>query len=215
MKNEYKKYIDNFFSTLLEYKHTTSRVNKILILDYQKYTEIGSTYSANSTLFLSDWTGETDNGWALPFHSGIFKETLKENYKNEILNILSREFCLIYSQCYEALEKYFKDCVLYKSENNIEFEEYIKRKFKIQESIKREDLKGGERLFRLIKKMGNKSLQDFSKSNNANIKFGELINILSEARHCIVHSKCIIHKNKISKTDYHFEIFKYLFNYCE
>jgi hypothetical protein len=215
MTNEYKKFLDIFFSTLLDYKHTTNRLNKILILDYQKYTEEGASYNSTSSLFLSDWTGETDNGWALPFHSGISKETLKENYKNEIFNILSREFCLIYSQSYEALEKYFKDCVLYKAECDLEFQEIIKRKFSIEGKIKRDDIKGGANLYKLVKRIGNTTLHNFSKNNNMNIKFGELITILSEVRHSIVHSKSVINKTKIKKTNYHFEIFKFLFNHSE
>ena len=215
MTNNYKIFLDDFFSTLLEFKHTSNRLNKVLTLDYQKYSESGAIYRSNSALILSDWTGKTDNGWELPFHSGIFRETLKENYKNEIINILSREFCLIYSQSFEALEKYFKDCVYYKSKNDLKFEEEVKKIYKIEGEIKRENLKGGDKLYKLIKKIGKKTLLNLCKENNVNIKFGELLNVLAETRHSVVHSKSVIKKSKINTTPYHFQIFKFLFNHSD
>ena len=131
MKNEYKVFLDNYFSTLLEFIHTSRRLNKIINLDIEKYTQTGAVYDSNSALVLSDWTGKTDNGWVLPFHSGLFKNTSGENYKSEMKNVLSREFCLMYCQSYESLEKFFKDCVFYKAENNLDFGEELKIDFKI------------------------------------------------------------------------------------
>lgn len=215
MENEYKIFLEVFFSTLLEYKHTSRRLNKILILDYQKYTEEKASYYSGSTLLLSDWTGVTDKGWALPFHAGISRETSKEDYKNEIINVLSREFCLIYSQSYEALERYFKDCIFYKIMHDIEFSEEVRKKSNIEGEFKRENIKGGKELYKLVKKLGKKSLLKFSKENNINIKFGELLKVLSEVRHSIVHSNSVINKSKINITRHHFEIFTFLFNYYE
>lgn len=215
MINHYKEYLDDFFSTLLDFKHTSNRLNKVLTLDFQKFSESGAIYSSNSALILSDWTGKTDNGWELPFYSGIVRETLKENYKNEIINVLSREFCLMYSQSFEALEKYFKDCVYHKSKVDLKFEEEVKKIYKIEGQIKRTDLKGGDKLYKLIKKIGKKTLLNLSKENNINIKFGELLTVLTETRHSIVHSKSVIEKSKINTTTYHFQIFKFLFEHSD
>ncbi|CAN1515637.1 hypothetical protein MCETHM1_00929 [Flavobacteriaceae bacterium] len=87
MINNYKKFLDDFFLTLLEFKHTSNRLNKVLTLDSQKFSEPGAIYRSNSALVLSDWTGKTDNDWELLFHSGIFRETLKENYKNPLRKV--------------------------------------------------------------------------------------------------------------------------------
>jgi hypothetical protein len=90
MNNEYKIFLDNYFSTLLEFIHNCRRINKVIFLDIEKYKQAGSLYDCNSTLILNDWTSKTDNGWALPFHSGLFK-TLPKKITNEMINF-SREF---------------------------------------------------------------------------------------------------------------------------
>ncbi|TDE28912.1 hypothetical protein E0I61_11015 [Flavobacterium ranwuense] len=215
MNNEYKIFLDNYFSTLLEFIHNCRRLNKVITLDFEKYTQTGSVFNSNSTLILSDWTGKTDNGWVLPFHSGLFKSTSKENYKSEMISVLSREFCLMYCQSYESLEKFFKDCVFYKAKNDLNFREEIKIAFKIEGELTREDMKGGDLLYKAVKKIGKETLQKLSKENNTNIKFGELLKILSEVRHSITHSKSVINKSKIDKTQYHNKIFEFLFSYSE
>lgn len=214
MNNEYKIFLDDHFSTLLEFIHNCRRLNNVIILDIEKYTQTGSSYETNSALVLSDWSGKTENGWVLPFHSGLFKNTLKENYKNEMTSVLSREFCLIYSQSYESLEKFFKDCVFFKANNDSNFREAIIASFKIKE-LNRENMKGGDVLYKAIKKMGKITLQRLSRENNRKIKFGELLTVLSEVRHSITHSKSVINKSKINKTQYHSQIFEFLFCYSE
>ena len=215
MNNEYKIFLDDYFSTLLEFIHNCRRLNKVIISDIEKYTQTDSVYDSNSTLVLSDWSGKTENGWVLPFHSGLFKNTSKENYKNEMTSVLSREFCLIYCQSYESLEKFFKDCVFLKANNDLNFREEIISIFKIDGEFKRENIKGGDLLYKVIKKMGKKTLQKLSKENNTKIKFGELLTILSEVRHSITHAKSLINKSKINKTQYHNQIFQFLFSYSE
>lgn len=215
MNNEYKKFLDNYFLTLLDFIHTSRRLNEVLTLDYKKYCQVGATYESNSALIISDWTGEANNGWVLPFHSGIFRNTLKENYQNEITGVLSREFCFLYSQSYESLEKFFKDCVFFKATNDLMFCEEVKKIFKIEGQLTRENIKGGDLLYKAIKKLGKETLQILSKENNTNIKFGELLKILSEVRHSITHSKSVINKSKINVTQYHKQIFDFLFSHSE
>jgi hypothetical protein len=65
MNNIYKIFLDNYFSTLLEFIHNCRRINKVILLDIEKYKQAGSLYDCNSTI-LNDWTSKTDNGWALP-----------------------------------------------------------------------------------------------------------------------------------------------------
>jgi hypothetical protein len=213
MNNEYKIFLNNYFSTLLEFIHNCRRLNKVIFLDIEKYKQAASVYDSNSALILNDWSGKTDNGWALPFHSGLIKNTSKENYEGEMISVLSREFCLMYCQSYESLEKFFKDCVFYKAKNDLKFSEEIKITFKIDGKLTRDNIKGGELLYKVIKKIGKKTLQNLSKENNTNIKFGELLKILSEVRHSITHSKSVINKSKINKTKYHNQIFDFLFSY--
>jgi hypothetical protein len=75
--NEYKIFLDNYFSTLLEFIHNCRRINKVIFLDIEKYKQAGSLYDCNSTLILNDWTSKTDNGY-FTFHSGLFKTLPKK-----------------------------------------------------------------------------------------------------------------------------------------
>ena len=52
-----------------------------------------------------------------------------------------------------------------------------------------------------------------SKENN--LKFKELLKVLSEVRHSVTHSKSIIKKSKINLTQYHEKVFNFLFNHAE
>lgn len=213
MTNEYKTYLNAFFITLLEYKHTTKRLNDVLIKDCEKYTQIGARYYSGSSLIISDWTGETDNGWAKPFHTGISVETEKENYTLEIHNLLSREFCLIYSQSFESLEKFLKDCAFLVSFSDENFKSEIEKILKkTNRDFSRENMPSGDTLFKLIKKIDVSSFERYSQNNNINIEFDSLWKVLSEVRHSITHSKSIIKISKLRSNKHRGEIFDYLFN---
>ena len=213
MNNQYKEYLDSYFSTLLDFRHSTNRLNKILKKDVEIYTKKDATFHSGSALIISDWSGPTDNGWELNFHTGIRKETNKENYEIEYKRILSRECCLMYAQSFEALEKFIKDCLFNQQLRNNELNEYIITLLRKEDSlVTRELMPGGEKLFKILKKAGGKTFQKHSKQNNKNIKFKELWTVLSESRHSITHSSSRIKKNKLNKSEHHFAIFNSLFN---
>jgi len=216
MTNCYKNYLDDFFSTLLEYRHSTNRLNKVLKKDVEIYTKKGAVIHSSSALIVSDWSGPTDNGWELNFHTGIFKETTKDNYESEIDKILSREFCLMYSQSFEALETFLKNCLFNKQLKDEDLKNYI-ISLNNQENYKlsRESMPGGEKLFSILKKAGGKTFKDFSKQNNKTIKFTELWTVLSETRNSITHSSSKIKKSKLNRSKHHFAIFEYLFDSSE
>lgn len=175
MANEYKIYLNTFFTTILEYKHTSKRLNDVLIKDIEKYTQIGAKYHSASSLIISDWTGETDNGWAKTFHTGISVETEKENYAVEIHNVLSREFCLIYSQSFESFEKFLKDCAFLMSLSDENFKSEIEKTLKkTNRDFSRENMPSGDNLFKLIKKIDSSSFEKYSKNNNINIEFDSM-----------------------------------------
>src|SRR5690606_6070058 len=114
MTNPYKIYLTKFFETITDFKHTYKRLNKVLLKDVEKYSAEGATYLSATSLIIGDWTGPTDNGWKLNYHTGVNKTTFKENYSNEIDKVLSREFGLAYAQCYEALETLLKEIIYIK-----------------------------------------------------------------------------------------------------
>ena len=213
MTNQYKPYLDSFFSELLELRHSTNRLEKVLKKDVEIYTEKGAQFHSGSALIISDWTGITDNGWDLNFHTGIFKETTKESYEREINQILSRECCLMYAQSFEFLEKYIKNCLFNLQMRDNELKNYIiNLQGKNKPQVTREQFLGGEKLFKTLKKAGGLTFQKYSKQNNKNIEFKELWTILSETRHSITHSSSIIRKDKLNKSEHHLNIFNFLFN---
>ncbi|WP_323027149.1 hypothetical protein [Gelidibacter japonicus] len=214
MTNPYKKYLDQLFEKLLYYRHISGRINKILQKEISLYnTDIANIYIA-SALVISDWTGPTDNGWELNFHTGIYSETTKDNYKKEIENISSSQLCLLYSQSFESFERFLKDCLFDKLERDNEIKKYVISLLpKNQNSvISRKNMPGGNQLFKILKKVGGKTFRKFTASNNLDIKLKELWTILSEVRHAITHNESAIELTRINKSDHHFDIFNYLFN---
>jgi hypothetical protein len=208
MKNIYRNNLDTFFKTITDFKHSTNRLNKVLLNDIEKYKTEDSIYSSITGLVIGDWTGETHKGWQLPFHTGVHKVTEKENYPVEINKILLREFSLVYSQSYEALERFLKDCIYSKIINDFEF----RNSNGFSENYTREDLKGGEFIYKLIKKAGGKRFDNYSKKNNNNFKFKEIFTVFSEVRHSITHSNAYLKVSKIPNDRYYKKLFEFIFN---
>ncbi|WP_158849005.1 hypothetical protein [Algibacter sp. L1A34] len=208
IENIYRKNLDNYFHTITDFKHSTNRLNKVLIKDIEKYKTEESIYSSLTSLVIEDWTLQRENNSKLRFHTGINKLTGKENYPDEITKILSREFSFVYSQCYEAFERFLKDCIDSKIINDIEFKKLVG----FNENYSRKDLKGGENIYKLIKKAGGKRLVNYSKNNINDFKFKELLKIFSEIRHSVTHNKGYLDVSKIPNNQYYKNLFEFLFN---
>lgn len=200
MKNPYKEPLYHLFQRIIELRHSSNRINSVLQKDVAKYTAEGARFFSGSSLVISDWTGKTDNGWELNFHTGVSKKTEKEYYATEVNNILSTEFCLAFAQSFEALETFFKDII---------YQNAVLEKA----TIKRDKLPGGENLFKLIKKACGEDFRKYSNRNNKNLRFKQFWSTISESRHAVVHSSCRIKENKINKSADHFATFEYLFDY--
>ena len=207
MTNPYKPYLNTFFETITDFKHTASRLNKVLLNDVKKYTAEGARYFSGTALIIGDWTGPTDKGWKINFPTGVQKSTLKENYANEIKKVLSREFGLAFAQCYEALETLFKDFVNEKIQTDQNFRNSLPDK----KHSTRESLKGGDTIFELIKKAGGERFKKYSHKNNNGFKFKETFTILSEVRHSIIHSQGKLKVSKIPSDKYYRMLFEHLF----
>tara|TARA_R110000744_G_scaffold249450_3_gene365718 strand:+ start:3154 stop:3918 length:765 start_codon:yes stop_codon:yes gene_type:complete len=206
MTNPYKKHLDNFFETVTDFKHTSNRLNKVLLKDVEKYTAEGARYFSGTSLVIGDWSGPTDNGWKLNFHTGIQKSTFKENYSNEIEKVLSREFGLAYSQCYEAFETLLKDFISAKILSDQNFREGLPA----AKDYSRENLRGGDDIFNLVKKAGGKRFKNYSNQNNNNFRFGETFKVFSEIRHAITHSQGVLNSSKIPQDKYYQGLFEHL-----
>lgn len=215
MKNPYLKQLNIFFENLLYFRHICGRINKVFEKEINDYKRKEAVIHFASALIISDWTSPNDNGWEINFHTGIMKETVKENYELEIKKNFSQQLCLLYSQSFESFERYLKDSLFEKSQRDPVLQAYIVSFFpKTQEKLlSRENFPGGKKLFKILKKAGGKSFINFSTKNNKNIRFDDLFEILSETRHSITHQGSIIENKKIYKTKYQNAIFNYLFKY--
>lgn len=182
MQNDYQRPLKDFFQRTLYFSHISGRIDKIFQKDIEKYTAPGAKIRMGSALVLSDWTEPNDNGWEVNFHTGIFKETKKESYREEIENIYSRQLGLLYAQSYEAIERFLKDCLWIKLNGNNEFGEWVSshhnKVFRGKETG-RETMRGGAKLFKNLKRAGNKTYKEFSSNNNKDIGFKELWEVLS------------------------------------
>jgi hypothetical protein len=204
--NLYIPFLIPFFQLITDFKHNSDRLNKVLLEDIKIYTADGAEYYSGTALIIADWTGPTEDGWELPFHTGVIKETETKNYEEEIKTLLSREFGLVFAQCYEGFETLLKDFVdiKYKSDEN------FRNKINSKKTYSRNSLNGGNELFDYIKKAGGSSFYEFSNRNNKNFKFKELFTVFSELRHAITHSQGKLKKIKIPETRYYKDLFVHL-----
>lgn len=207
MTNPYRIHLTNFFETITDFKHTADRLNKVLLKDVETYTAEGAKYFSGTALVIGDWTGPTDNGWKLNFHTGVRKSTFKENYANEIEKVLSREFGLAFAQCYEAFETLLKDFAYVKIASNKTFRNSLTNK----KFYTRGNLRGGDTIFELIKKAGGSRFKRYSENNNNNFKFKEVFTVFTEVRHSLTHSQGKLKVSTIPNNKYYLELFEHLF----
>lgn len=207
MTNPYRLHLNSFFETITDFKHTANRLNKVLLNDVKIYTAEGARYFSGTALVIGDWSGPTDNGWKLNFHTGIQKSTLKENYANEINSVLSREFGLAFAQCFEALERFLKKVAREKGKTDQAIQNLLSDK----KYSNGDSLKGGDAIFDLIKKACGSRFNEYSRDNNHNFKFKEIFTSFAEVRHAVTHAQGELKVMKLSKSKYHKVLFEHLF----
>lgn len=207
ISNPYESNLIIFFEVINHFKHSTNRLNKVLLKDVDLYNSEHAIYHSSTSLNICDWTGTNDNGWKKIFPTKIIKVTDKENYPLEIQKLLSREFGFAFAQCYEAFETLIKELITIK----INTDEIFKNSLPTNKDYSRNSLKGGDFIFKLINKACGKKFIYFSHNNNMNFKFKEMFNILSQIRHAITHSQGNLNASKLPMNeDYYKNLFKYL-----
>ncbi|ANH80914.1 hypothetical protein A8C56_07900 [Niabella ginsenosidivorans] len=120
--------------------------------------------------------------------------------------MLSIEFGLAYSQCYKALETLLKDLIHLK----IESDKTFKCLWLDDKEYSREHLKGGEEIFKLVKKAGGDRFKKYSKENAPNFRFKEMFKVFSEVRHSIIHSKGVFKTSRLPGNEYYKMLFEFL-----
>ena len=214
MINPFNSFLDEFFTLLIEYKHSTNRLYKVLKKDVEIYSKEQAILHYMSRLVISDWTELSKNGWERNYNTGISIETPKEAYKDEIDQLLSREFCLIYAQCYEGFEKFIKDCLFNLASRNSNFYKFLISLTKNRKSIElnRNSMPSNRNLFKALEKAGGQTFKQYSIVNNLNYNFKDVWFVLSESRHAITHSRSKLPKCKISNSINQLTLLDLLFN---
>lgn len=162
-----------------------------------------------SALIVSDWTGPTENGWKLNYHSGATNSIRQETYIDDAYYMLSFHCQYSFAQMFERLNSLFKEWVMIRSLTDMAILEHYKEKEKI--IYDRSTLPGGDKLYKLIMKAAGENAKRYSQKNNENIRFKELWTVVSDARHAVTHSQGKISKKIAQKTKYHENLFGRLF----
>ncbi len=193
MENRYRKYLVEFFESTNYYYHVSYRIENLLKNESKIFLNGKSEFYTSNALMISDWTGPTEDGWELPFHTDVFTTTNTDNYLEEMEKIKSRENLLNFAQGFEVFQKFAKNCI---NKKNCE--------------ISRNDLKTNDLILKILREEGGDTFKKFSLQNNNNFKFEKLFEMYVELRHSITHSNSIAEKNKIIKDEYSEKLFELL-----
>lgn len=213
MSNPYKKYLDQFLTTMLEFIHSARRIDTVLKRDLERYKSENAKYIDLSHLIIRDWTEELGNEDGINFPTGIIKEVGKEDYENEVKKMISFELCTMLAQSFENLERFIKNCLFEKAISNQDFALIIQKELSNGIELTRENLPGGNRLYKLLKKGANPFFGQFSDSNNIGISFKNFWIVITELRHAITHSNSILDLAEIKKKKDSFKAFESFVSY--
>lgn len=206
-----KKHLDEYYDCLIGFKHSASRLDNVLQKDIEKYNSEESSLTLSSLQIVKDWSGLTDNGWAYTYPTDSFIQTRKEHYSKYIDEVLSNQFCHLYVQSFEGLERLLKN-LIFELKDDIEITELIKSKLKQNQKLIRINMPGGDKLFEIID--GIIGVLEFNKGgfifNSKSLFF-----ILSMARNGITHNNSSFLKPEIFCSPDKTGLVIHLFNYEE
>jgi hypothetical protein len=204
-----KKHLDEYYDCLIGFKHSASRLDNVLQKDIEKYNSEESSLTLSSLQIVKDWSGLTDNGWAYTYPTDSFIQTRKEHYSKYINEVLSNQFCHLYVQSFEGLERLLKN-ILFELKDDIEITELIKSKLKQNQKNERVKLPSGDNLFDIIKSI----ILDFEfNKEELNFDWKTSVFILSKTRNGIIHKNSNFAKSEIfcstDKKNLLIDLFKY------
>jgi hypothetical protein len=211
MEINLKKHLDEYYDSLIGYKHSASRLDKVLQNDIEKYNGEESSLFLASLQIVKDWSGLTDNGWAYTYPTDSFIQIEKENYCKYIKGVLSNQFCHLYVQSFEGLERLLKN-LLFELKDDIEIAELIRSKLKQNQKDERLKIPTGDNLFDIIKSI----IIDFEfRKGELNFDWKTSIFVLSKTRNGIVHKNSNFAKSLIFCSTDKKNLVKDLFQYEE
>jgi hypothetical protein len=214
MKNPYDQALNVFFDRIASLRYNAFRLNNQLAASLNNHEGSDEdAFISGSALIISDITGPTDNGYTINFHTGHSKFTLAKGYKEEVAKLISIECCYSFAQAFEALEGFIKDVVHLKADIDPDFFELISHD-KLPYN-NRKVYPGGEKLLKLLKASIKDEFGHFSRNNNYNLRFTEFLCTISDVRHAVIHSRSVVEKKLVFKSDIYRDIFNHFFSYKE
>ena len=205
-----KSYLDKYYDLLIEYKYTASRINKIFLAEIEKYSSEEAVFQTASTLILRDWSGKTDNGWAYAYPTDSIIYINKENHPEFVNNMLSKQFCLMYVQSFEGLEKLLRNFLFELAQIDVELRSIIEGKLKRGQVFSQKNIPDGDSLIEIINEIFDFFLYQ---KNKIQFDLKTSFYILSKTRHFIVHNNYLLSKSKIFCSIDKGNLFEELFNY--
>lgn len=207
-----KDYLNNYFDSLIEYKHLALRTNTILFNDLKRFDSEDFKLRFGSSLVLRDWSGKTDNGWAYAYPTDSMLETTEESYPEFINDLISIQFCFFYVQSFEGLERLLKNLMFEFSSIDSELKCLIGKKLKNNQEFSRKNMPSGDHLRKIVDAQLDSFLYGKDKMQ---FDLKTSFSILSETRHNIVHNNYILNKSKIICPKDKENLFTDLFMYDE
>lgn len=211
METILKSHLDKYYDSLIEYKHIASRLNTVFLKDLEKYNTADSILHLGSSLVLRDWSGISENGWAYAYPTDSKAYTNKDNYSEFINDLLSKQFCLMYAQSFEGLERFFKNLLFECAEIDEELKTIVEIELKKKNLFfSRKNIPGGNSLLEII----NKLFDSFSYQKDIlQFDLKDSFFVLSETRHNIIHNNYLLSKSKIFCSTNKKNLFVDLFEY--
>lgn len=208
-----KDYLNNYFDSLIEYKHLALRTNTILFNDLKRFDSEDSKLRFASSLVLRDWSGETGkNGGSYAYPTESKLETTKESYPEFIHDLISKQFCFFYVQSFEGLERLLKNFIFELALIDAELKIFVESKLKKDQNFLRKNMPSGDHLRKIVDAQLDSFLYGKDKMQ-FNLKTS--FSILSETRHNIVHNNNILNKSKMLCPKDKENLFTDLFMYDE
>ena len=206
-----KNYLDKYYDSLIEYKHVASRVNRVFVDDIARYTLDNAILNLGSSLVLRDWSGGSSyNGSHYCYATDSIVHTNKEGYSAFINETLSKQFCLLYAQSFEGLERFLKDLLF--ELQSVDSDLRVSFKSKSDQILPRKKMPSGDTLSGVIDQI----FDSFSyQKNNAKFDLKTSFYILSQTRHNIIHNNYTFSKSEIFCSNEKRDLFLELFNYDE
>lgn len=189
MINPYRQHLETYFETLNSFKHSTQRLKTVLLRDAKVYTAEGAIYKSGTSLYITDWSSQTENEL---IHTGASKLTTKEQYSDEVNGLLSREYGYVFAQSYEALERFMKNCMRVKFPGLTE-------------------MKGGENLFDRVKRAAMDSFCEYRQLYPQRISLKVQFQIYGEVRHAFVHTQGVLDVGPFISSRDKLQLLKYMF----